>query len=143
MVRVQGYEPQALRLLLKLKVPESEFKYPVRKFNYSMTEEGVETWHEYTPDICLPSVNLFIEVKSLHTLKEKKKGADKIGPKLDSVVGEGFKALILVMDEPGKIVDIISKYFYSKAEMAEKTQEEKEAFLLPYLPLPPGPPLPD
>lgn len=69
-VRVQGYEPEALALLLAEGVEEGDILVgrDVPRIPYTYQGEGPEgTRHIYFPDIYVKSRNLLIEVKSLWT----------------------------------------------------------------------------
>lgn len=62
-VKVQGYEPHALDIILKMDIPEEDIltsRSKVPNINYVFDNKK----HIYYPDIYLPKSNLIIEVKS-------------------------------------------------------------------------------
>jgi len=70
-VRVQGYEDQVIRDLIKSGISESEIicdRDRIPKISYTI-DNKVRT---YYPDIYLPRYNILIEVKSLYTWKKYK-----------------------------------------------------------------------
>ena len=63
-IRVQGYEPLAIDILLK-KYNENDIITPKKDMPIIMYKK--KTKHRYFPDIYIPKENLIIEVKSDYT----------------------------------------------------------------------------
>lgn len=95
---VQGYEPQAIRLLLSHGVPEDDIdttkKCPVILYDNK----------RYIPDLHIKSANLLIEVKSKYTFSRGKEGTLK---KQKAAILAGFKHEIWIMSESGELLEKI------------------------------------
>jgi hypothetical protein len=106
-VACQGYEPQALDLILK-----SDFKMPfldrpveaseirmgadVKPIAYEF--EGVTRY--YYPDMHIAGTNVFIEVKSTYTLQKE---FDKNTAKFNGMVHHGLCLVVIILDECGYV----------------------------------------
>lgn len=96
--RVQGYEPYALKHLLKQYSEEqiiSDRQY-IPKIKYSFNEKC----KYYFPDIFIPSENKIIEVKSTYTYKID---TQKIKIKADATKEQGYSYEIWVFNTKGEI----------------------------------------
>ena len=93
--KVQGYEPQALNLLLSEGCLEDDILTTCPVIKYDKVKR-------YLPDIFIKSKNLLIEVKSSYTLKAD---FDRNLRKQKAAIESGFLHEIWVMDSKGKLIE--------------------------------------
>jgi hypothetical protein len=98
LLRVQGYEPQALDILFKLYDESDIFtdKKGMPKFWYNNGKD-----RRYFPDIFIKSENKFIEVKSMWTYKTHE---DTVESKCKSVTDKLYKIDVWILHENGKLL---------------------------------------
>nr|WRK65162.1 endonuclease [Marseillevirus futianmevirus] len=103
----QGFEPLALQLLLDEGIKEQDILSP--------SEQGIKIPYEfqekermYHPDIFVPSLNLFIEVKSDWTFGgcggKKKDEAEKTLKKLSACREQGYNTRLYIFGKDNKLV---------------------------------------
>ena len=104
-VKVQGFEPQALDYLLKtykeedLLIDKNEMKDKIGEIWYS-TSDGKT--HRYFPDIYIIPENKILEIKSTYTIKADK---DKNTNKQKECLKRGFKFEFLIFDFYGNFIE--------------------------------------
>ena len=98
-VRVQGYEPQALDILLK-SYDEAELVLE-RKLIPKITY-GIDDNHQYITDIFIPKENRFIEVKSEYTFL---KYLNINLSKEEASIKAGYKFDFMILNKKGDILD--------------------------------------
>jgi len=98
-IKVQGYEPQALDILLE-SYDENEIEVSRKKIPSIWYYTEDEKKHRYYPDIYIEKDNLIIEVKSLWTFN-KYKEINLLKEQACMEVGYEFKFMIL--DNKGKL----------------------------------------
>lgn len=91
-VKVQGYEPLAIDILLSEGIKESDmyFGSDVPRFSYNF--KGVD--RKYFPDIYIKSQNTIVEVKSSYILNQQK---DRNEAKFDAVKESSFNFRLIVI----------------------------------------------
>lgn len=81
-VKLMGYEPKAINVLLFIGYKEEDLllkNRPSIKCFWPIEGGGDNTFRYYHPDIIIPSENRIIEVKSDYTIKDPKLPYKKIG----------------------------------------------------------------
>jgi hypothetical protein len=102
-LRLQGYEPQAVTVLLDT-YPESALDFDnIPSIPYTDPEGLTRFYH---PDIYIPTDNLIIEVKSWWTLRENYE-INRL--KQQAVLAAGFRFQFWVKDNRARIFDIIEE----------------------------------
>lgn len=101
-VKVQGYEPYMLDLLLEHTDPEDILtdRTDMPKIEYNINGKV----SRYFPDIFLPKQNKIIEVKSTYTITIDK---PKIKAKGDACISLGYEYEIWVFNAKGDVFDVI------------------------------------
>lgn len=93
--KVQGYEPQAINLLLSEGYQEDDILTDCPTIKYDEVKR-------YLPDIFIKSKNLLIEVKSSYTLNAD---IDRNLRKQQAAIAAGYLHEIWVMDSKGKLIE--------------------------------------
>jgi hypothetical protein len=102
-VKLQGYEPQAVTVLLD-SYPESALDFnSIPSLPYTDPDGLTRVYH---PDLFIPSDNLIIEVKSWWTLKENYE-INRL--KQLAALGAGFRFQFWVKDNRARVFDIIEE----------------------------------
>jgi hypothetical protein len=111
-LRVQGYEEHAIRWVMKnrnLKVSEihtwMDNKVEVFQYKYKNIPRT------YRPDLYIPSLDLFIEVKSYYTLIASPEVFKRNVLKAKSVVNAGRRFAMMVMSESGMRYDLPKDWY--------------------------------
>jgi hypothetical protein len=95
MLRYQGYEDVALRLLFEMKLNEADIMVSRSNMPRILYFKGARR-ARYYPDIYVPSLNLLLEVKSVYTFNRER---DLTFAKQDACVKQGYKHLIVICDK--------------------------------------------
>jgi hypothetical protein len=102
-VTVQGYEPQAIRWILKnTNIEQHEINMKPKVFKYFDSVRKVE--RDYVPDFSIDSKNIIVEVKSILTIGAKKNTVfsfDNIKDKAKAVIQEGYRFNLMLMGGDG------------------------------------------
>lgn len=102
-ISVQGYEPQALDLLLtRYKATQLIVGKEVPVFIY----DAGERTRRYFPDIFIPSENRIVEVKSTYTLFGSERTFSTVKKKRDAVILAGYKFNLMLMTENGSRIKL-------------------------------------
>jgi hypothetical protein len=102
-IKVQGYEPLALDILVKeWKIEESDIITERTKVPEIWWKDTDNKSHRYYIDIFISSKNLLIEVKSTWTYKLEK---DNTQSKLLSAKELGYNTLLWVFNDKKKLVE--------------------------------------
>ena len=102
-VTVQGYEPQALDLLLtRYKAKQIVVGKAVPRFEYKIGDKT----RRYFPDIFIPSETRIVEVKSLFTFLSSDLTLHNIKRKRKAVLAAGYRFNLMVMTKCGKRIKL-------------------------------------
>ena len=91
-VKVQGYEPQAIEMLLAEGFNESDLYFGADVPRFAYHYDGVD--RKYFPDIYIKSINTIVEVKSEWTLNQQ---LDKNNAKFDAVNDSSYIFRLMVV----------------------------------------------
>lgn len=123
-IKVQGYEPQALDYMRKSKVKASDIctvwekSVPSIKYSNAKNRGCV-----YFPDFYLPRSNAVVEVKSTYTLATNAKQWKLNKRKFRAAMDQGFRFILMVMESDGSRVMLPSDWMsmsYSQIRRALK-----------------------
>ena len=95
-IRVQGYEPFALKLL-----ENNGYNYDDLDFNFSIKYNYNNKHKIYFPDIYIPKENRIIEVKSKYTYEKMKK---LNLAKCESCIKKGFNFEFWIFNKKGELI---------------------------------------
>jgi len=93
--RLQGYEPQALDILLETH-KESDIQHESLAIKYTYKNKG----HRYYPDFFIPNINTIIEVKSPYTL-ELELSINML--KREACICQGYEYKFMIIDNNGEL----------------------------------------
>lgn len=128
-IKVQGYEPQALKYLTeKLGISPDDIRCEEEfgdALNIRYKYGG--KMRTYYPDIYVVSKRLIVEVKSSHTLglyHKKKRGWSMTCAKAIACRKKGYKFMLLLMDQRGNRIRLPKNWPYMKKEECLALVEE-------------------
>lgn len=130
LIKVQGYEPQALDYMRKAKVKASnictvwEKSVPSIKYNSAKHRGCV-----YFPDFYLSHSNTMVEVKSTYTIATNTKQWKLNQRKFRATIDQGFKFVVMVMESDGSRVLLPSDWLsmsYTQIKKALKVAVRRQ-----------------
>lgn len=120
-VKVQGYEPQAIRYLTdELGIQASDIRCE-EEFGDALNIRYLyrNKMRTYYPDIYVISKRLIVEVKSVHTLgllHNKQRGWSMTCAKAIACHKKGYRFILLLMDKRGRRLRMPKNWPYMKKE---------------------------
>ena len=103
---VQGYEPQALKILVK-QYNTNDIIVDMKQINKIFYYTKDNKKHRYFPDIYIKSINTIIEVKSTWTYNGTKDKLTINQLKAKASINSGYLFEFWIMDRDGTIFEII------------------------------------
>ncbi len=125
LIKVQGYEPQALDYMRKAKVKASDIctvwekTIPSIKYSNAKNRGCV-----YFPDFYIPRKNVLVEVKSIYTIAPNKAQWKLNKRKFKACSDQGYKLIVMVMEQNGSRVILPSDWMSMTFTQIKKALKE-------------------